>query len=125
MRVFWGMFSDLSMFVALVLILFCVVFYLHFVNSKALAAQITAVTSWIDSQKDQLEFEMPTLDTIRNELTDIVDETLSNLQPPNAFDHFLGAIAPAIQTWAFRKAGINPATGQPIEAMLTEAIDND
>ena len=122
---FWGMFDDMVGLAVIIVTLFSVVLYLHYVNSKALQAQITSVTSWINEQKENNNFDLPDLGTIRDELTDIVEETLSNLTPPNAFDHFLGAVAPAIQTWAFRKAGINPATGQPIEAMLTEMVDND
>ena len=86
---------------------------LHF--SKALLSQITEVKHQIDVVTEASPL---TFDDIREQMLDVVEETLANLQPPNAFDHIVGALAGPIQAWAMKKAGINPATGQPLQDLL-------
>jgi len=63
------------------------------------------------------------LSELREDVLDVVHDTIKNLQPPNAFDHLIGALAQPLQAWAMRKAGINPATGQPLSELLEERLD--
>ena len=99
-------------------LLVAVIFYLHHLQSKTLLFHVEGLKESVS------EPSMLNLEEMKEEMLDMVHDTIRNLQPPNAFDHLLGAIAPAIQSWALRKAGINPATGQPISEMLEEHIEN-
>lgn len=55
----------------------------------------------------------PAIEEIKEELLDIVEDTLANLQPPNAGDHFVGMLGQIAQMWAMRRFNINPQTGLP------------
>jgi hypothetical protein len=116
LREFWGMFGESLVMLLAVFALVIVIFYLHHIQSKALLLHV-------ENLKDDLTNDQGGLDELKEDVLDIVQDTIRNLQPPNAFDHLLGAIAPAIQSWALRKAGINPATGQPLQELLEEKIE--
>jgi len=50
--------------------------------------------------------EKPTsFDDLREDLEDLIADTLSQIQPPNAGDHFMGAMGQIAQMWAMRKFG--------------------
>lgn len=87
---------------------------MHHSNSKALISQISLIKDEI-SEKTDTSFNF---DDLKEDMLDMVHETIGNMQPPNAFDHLLGALAGPIQAWAMRKAGINPQTGQVLEHLL-------
>jgi len=115
--VLWGMFYEIIGLLLSVFSLLAVIFYLHHLQSKAL---ILHVESLKDTVADP---NILNLEEMKEDMLDMVHDTIRNLQPPNAFDHLLGAIAPAIQSWALRKAGINPATGQPLNELLEDKIE--
>jgi len=108
------MFGESMLILSCVGLLIAVIFYLHHLQSKALLIHVESL------KPDQFNID---IDEMKEDMLDMVHDTIKNLQPPNAFDHFLGAIAPALQSWALRKAGINPATGQPLNELLEEKID--
>lgn len=58
------------------------------------------------------------IDGIKQELLDIVEDTISNLQPPNAFDHLMGALA------QFAQHKIMMATGMDVNR-LQEFLPED
>lgn len=116
LREFWGMFGETLVMLLAVFALVIVIFYLHHLQSKALLLHV-------ENLKGELTDPNHNLEDLRDDVLDVVQETIRNLQPPNAFDHLLGAIAPAIQSWALRKAGINPATGQPLQELLEDKIE--
>ena len=37
------------------------------------------------------------IDAIKEDILDIIEDTLANMQPPNAFDHIAGAVGQFIQ----------------------------
>jgi len=60
------------------------------------------------------------LEELKEDILDLVHDTISKMSPPTAFDHILGAIASPLQAWMMRKAGINPSTGGLLEQELIE-----
>ena len=109
------MFEQFLFLLLAILSLVIVVYMLQLHASKALMAQLQEIKHDIE-----VKSELPPLsiETIRNEMIDIVEDTLSSLQPPNAFDHLMGALAGPIQMIMMRKAGIDPTTGQPLVSQL-------
>ena len=105
--VVWGMFAETVVMLSLGVAFFVVTFFLHQQTSKALFLQFE---SW---KEDFLNARPRSFDEIKDELLDIVEDTLQNMQPPNAGDHFLGIFAQVGQMWAMRKFDIDPATGAP------------
>lgn len=101
------MFEQTLVTLSLGLAFFIVTFYLHQVSSKALFSQFE---SW---KAELLEASPKSMDEIKEELLDIVEDTLANMQPPNAGDHFMGMLAQVGQMWAMRKFNIDPQTGLP------------
>lgn len=118
----WGMFSDSVVMLVLGFSLIGCLIYMHHSNSKALISQISLIKEEIQEKTSDTTFNF---DELKEDMLDMVHETIGNMQPPNAFDHLLGALAGPIQAWAMRKAGMNPATGQMIEQILPEEITQD
>lgn len=118
----WGMFSDSVVMLVLGFSLIGCLIYMHHSNSKALISQISIIKEEISEKTSNTSFD---LSELKEDMLDLVHETIGNMQPPNAFDHLLGALAGPIQAWAMRKAGVNPATGQIIEQILPEEIHQD
>jgi len=112
------MFEQTLVTLSLGLAFFIVTFYLHQMSSKALFKQFE---SW---KTELLDASPKSVDDIKEELLDIVEDTLSNMQPPNAGDHFMGMLAQVGQMWAMRKFNIDPATGLP-RPMIAEDIENN
>ena len=110
------MFEQTLVTLSLGLAFFIVTFYLHQTSSKALFSQFEA---WKD---EFLDASPKSMDEIKDELLDIVEDTLANMQPPNAGDHFMGMMAQIGQMWAMRKFNIDPQTGLP-RPELTETVE--
>jgi len=115
----WGMFGETVLLLVLGFSFLGCIIYIHHSNSKALFSQISELKSEFKSESSLDRGEL------KEDLLDMVHEVIGNMQPPNAFDHLLGALAGPIQAWAMRKAGMNPATGQMLEQMLPEEIHQD
>ena len=94
-----------------------VIFFLHHTSSKALFSHIEEIRADLVGNPSSNGFN---LEEIKEDLLDMVHDTIGNMQPPNAWDHLLGALAGPIQMWAMRKAGIDPATGQAIQTVLPD-----
>jgi len=65
-----------------------------------------------------------TLDDVRASLIDIVEDTLSNMNPPSAFDHIAGAIAQMIQAKTMKSMGLNalpPVVADIVEEFMPES----
>lgn len=118
----WGMFSESVVMLVLGFSLIGCLIYMHHANSKALISQISLIKEEISEKTNDTTFNF---DELKEDMLDMVHETIGNMQPPNAFDHLLGALAGPIQAWAMRKAGMNPATGQMLEQILPEEITQD
>jgi len=118
----WSMFSDSVVMLVLGFSLIGCLIYMHHSNSKALISQISIIKEEISEKTSNTSLD---LSELKEEMLDMVHETIGNMQPPNAFDHLLGALAGPIQAWAMRKAGMNPATGQILEQILPEEIHQD
>ena len=101
------MFEQTLVTLSLGLAFFIVTFYLHQASSKALFSQFE---NW---KAELLDASPKSMDEIKEELLDIVEDTLANMQPPNAGDHFMGMLAQVGQMWAMRKFNIDPGTGLP------------
>ena len=111
----WGMFSDSVVMLVLGFSLIGCLIYMHHSNSKALLSQISLIKNEISEKTQNTTLD---LSELKEDMLDMVHDTIGNMQPPNAFDHLLGALAGPIQAWAMRKAGINPQTGQVLEHLL-------
>jgi len=113
----WGMFGETLLLLSAVFLLVIVIFFLHHTSSKALLSHIEEIRADLAGNTSSTGFN---LDEMKEDLLDMVHETIGNMQPPNAIDHLLGALAGPIQMWAMRKAGIDPATGQAIQTVLPD-----
>jgi hypothetical protein len=89
-----------------------VIFLANNASSKALLSHIEAIREELVVKQDSTGFDIGEL---KEELLDMVHDTIGNMSPPTAIDHLLGALSGPIQMWAMRKAGIDPSTGKPME----------
>lgn len=62
----------------------------------------------ISGATDQLNIEFPTLDGVRDEINETLQDFMQNLHVPNAADHLMGAAGQALQMWAHKKFMGNP-----------------
>lgn len=72
------------------------------------------------------EFEMPSLNALKDEVLDIVESTIENLQPPTALDHIAGAVSQYFQFKLMRDMkleGVAPQIPEIIET-AKDVIDN-
>lgn len=111
----WGMFAESLVLLLSFFGVIVVIFFLHHSSSKALLSHIEEIRADLVGSSSTTTFN---LEEIKEDLLDLVHDTIGNMQPPNALDHLLGALAGPIQMWAMRKAGIDPATGQAIQTVL-------
>lgn len=64
--------------------------------------------------------EIPTLDGVRDEINDTLQDFMTNLHVPNAADHLMGAAGQALQMWAHKKF-----MGAPVGELLPQAFAPD
>jgi len=108
---------EILLVAACVIILLLLSYVLHQESTKTLMTHIDAIKSEITPDQSSLDLN---LEELREDILDLVHETISKMSPPTAFDHILGAIASPLQAWMMRKAGINPSTGGLLEQELIE-----
>jgi hypothetical protein len=113
----WGMFVESLLLLLAFFGVIVVIFFLHHSSSKALLSHIEEIRADLVGNPSSTTFN---LEEIKEDLLDMVHETIGNMQPPNAFDHIVGALSGPLQMWAMRKAGIDPATGQAIQTVLPD-----
>ena len=113
----WGMFVESLVLLLSFFGVIVVIFFLHHTSSKALLSHIEEIRADLVGNPSSTAFN---LEEIKEDLLDMVHDTIGNMQPPNAWDHLLGALAGPIQMWAMRKAGIDPTTGQAIQTVLPD-----
>ena len=111
----WGMFVESLVLLLSFFGVIVVIFFLHHTSSQALLSHIEEIRADLVGNPSSSTFN---LDELKDELLDMVHDTIGNMQPPNAFDHIVGALSGPLQMWAMRKAGIDPATGQAIQHVL-------
>lgn len=98
----------------------CIVFILFlsfWLNQQSTKALFSAISESYPQLSESAQTINVELADIKEEMLDMVHDTIKNMQPPNAFDHIVGALSGPLQMWAMRKAGIDPTTGQPIQQM--------
>ena len=64
--------------------------------------------------------EIPTLDGVRDEINETLQDFMTNLHVPNAADHLMGAAGQALQMWAHKKF-----MGAPIGEMLPQVLSQE
>jgi len=64
--------------------------------------------------------EIPTLDGVRDEINETLQDFMTNLHVPNAADHLMGAAGQALQMWAHKKF-----MGAPVGELLPQAFASD
>lgn len=111
---------DYLLFVVCLILVLCVAFWLHHSSSKALIQQFRGLVDGLADGGATYDIK---IEDLKEDLLDMVHETIGNMEPPSAIDHIAGALAGPIQMWAMRKAGIDPSTGKPIE-MIRELADS-
>ena len=113
----WGMFVESLVLLLSFFGVIVVIFFLHHTSSKALLSHFEEIRADLVGNPSSSTFN---LDELKDELLDMVHDTIGNMQPPNAFDHIVGALSGPLQMWAMRKAGIDPATGQALQTILPD-----
>ena len=91
-----------------------------FMQGQALSRQISDVAGAItDKLGEEVQVPSSFMDELKENLEDLVHDTISTMQPPNAADHVMGAIAQMIQMKAMQKFGM-------VQPALTETppVDN-
>ena len=102
----------------IIVISLCVFSYLQ---HHALSASIKKVAQDIEDRLNgDVSVPESFLNELKDEMGDLVHETIQNLQPPNAADHVMGALAQMIQMHAMKKFGMV----QGLNAPETETSDN-
>lgn len=64
--------------------------------------------------------EIPTLDGVRDEINETLQDFMANLHVPNAADHLMGAAGQALQMWAHKKF-----MGAPVGELLPQVLSPD
>lgn len=82
-----------------------------FMLNHNLSTQIRSIGKQIEGRLNE-PIKVPTtfMDELTENLEDLVHNTISTMQPPNAADHVMGAIAQMIQMKAMQKFGMGPAS---------------
>ena len=111
----WGMFGESLLLLFAGFCLVIVIFCLHHSTSKTFLVHLERVREELTEKGSSSGFD---LEELKEELLDMVHDTIGNMSPPTAIDHLLGALSGPLQMWAMRKAGIDPATGQAIQQVL-------
>ena len=62
--------------------------------------------------------EIPTLDGVRDEINETLQDFMQNLHVPNAADHLMGAAGQALQMWAHKKF-----MGAPVGELLPQVLE--
>ena len=105
----------------LIVVSLCVFSYLQ---HHALSASIRKVAEDIEARLNgDVSVPESFLTELKDEMGDLVHETIQNLQPPNAADHVMGAIAQMIQMRAMQKFGmVEPRLNAPVETEQNENV---
>lgn len=111
---------EILLIAACIVFILLLSFLLNHQSTKALLSQIHLAKEELAEPSSALSEEIM---DIKEELLDMVHDTIKNLQPPNAFDHIMGALAGPIQMWAMKKAGIDPSTGKAIGETVEQLVD--
>ena len=74
-----------------------------FFATKVILEALAQITESFKQDSAQTPID---LDAIKEELLDIVEDTLANLEPPNAFDHLMGALGQFAQMKLMKMSGI-------------------
>ena len=115
------MLLEILLIAACIVFLLLLSFALHHQSSKALFTHIESIKTEITPPGSTFKDE---IEDFREDILDLVHETISKMQPPNAIDHLMGALVHPIQAWAMRKAGIDPATGGPIVEQIAQMAED-
>ena len=74
----------------------------------------------IEATGSKLNIEIPTLDGVRDEINETLQDFMQNLHVPNAADHLMGAAGQALQMWAHKKF-----MNEPIGQMLPQIMPGE
>jgi len=113
----WGMFVESLLLLLAFFGVVVIIFYLHHSSSKALISHVEKIREELYTTNQTKGFD---LEEMKEDLLDMVHETIGAMSPPTAIDHLLGALSGPLQMWAMRKAGIDPATGQMLQQVLPD-----
>lgn len=80
----------------LLVVVFLILLYIlnHF---KGIISQLEDRLNDSINSIEKNDFEMPSLNALKEEVLDIVESTIENLQPPTALDHIAGAVSQYFQ----------------------------
>lgn len=62
----------------------------------------TSLSTLIQKSND-IVVDVPNLDDIRDEISNTIEDFMSNLHVPTAQDHFIGGLSQIMQMWAMKK----------------------
>ena len=89
---------------------------------KAFSNRLDRIEAKYDVELTRLNDSSKTLNNLKESLTDIVEETLENLNPPTAFDHIAGAAVQFMQMKMM--AGLEQVSPQLADMAETIIEDN-
>jgi len=81
----------------------------------------TSLSTLIQKSND-IVVDVPNLDDIRDEISNTIEDFMSNLHVPTAQDHFIGGLSQIMQMWAMKK--FSPIVDQiqnQLEPTMTES----
>lgn len=59
--------------------------------------------STLIQKSNDISIDVPNLDDIRDEISNTIEDFMSNLHVPTAQDHFIGGLSQIMQMWAMKK----------------------
>ena len=89
---------------------------------KTFSTRLDRMEAKYDDKLSRLNDSSNVLNTLKDSLTDIVEETLENLNPPTAFDHIAGAAVQFMQMKMM--AGLEQVSPQLADLAETVIEDN-
>ena len=96
---FWRMYETLI----LVCGGFLITFGLYFMSQNVLKA-LEEISGNLNRETTH---DFPDIQSIKDDLLEIVEDTIQNMQPPSAIDHLMGALAQFAQIKLMKAAGID------------------
>ena len=121
MRVVIGMIEVLFPVYASLLFL-CVFVWMSITTLKTTLSELSA-----RFESKTVELPPSFVEEMKDEMFEIVQDTVKNMQPPNAADHLMGALSQMVQMKMMKAMNLAeslPAIGQVIQGAVPEVEDD-
>ena len=95
------------------------------ISISSLKATLTALGNQL--QTNTVEIPPSFVEELKEEMFDIVQDTVQNMQPPNAADHLMGALSQMVQMKMMKAMNLGdalPAIGQAINGAVPPGVED-